>query len=59
MIKVFIKDSICKEKKMDLENMFGQMEVIILENGIITKCREKENFTGLMVDNIREIGKIV
>ena len=55
--KVNIKVNICKGKKTDLENMFGQTEAIMMENGVIIRWRGKENFIGQMADNIKEIGK--
>ena len=51
-----IKDSMFKERNMVLESLLGLMEAHIMVTLLKITFKEKENTTGLMVENTMEIG---
>ena len=57
---LYIKESLKKVKKMELENIFGMMGQNILENGIIIIYLEMEFILFLKIKKyIMENGKII
>ena len=57
---LYIKESLKKVKKMELENIFGMMGQNILENGIIIIYLEMEFIIFLKIKKyIMENGKII
>jgi len=51
-----IMENIFREKSMVLENLPGQMVVLIMVNSLKIISKEWENIIGLMVDNITASG---
>lgn len=51
-----IMENIFREKSMVLENLPGQMVVLIMVNSLRIISKEWENIIGLMVDNITASG---
>ena len=54
-----MKDFIKKVKKMDQDNMFGLINHIMKEIGLIIKFKEKVYINGKMEENIADGGKII
>ena len=46
-----------KEKRKDMGNMNGQMEVVIQDNGATIQLMEKVFISGMMEEHITENGK--
>ena len=56
---VYIQENLGKDKKLEKENLFIMMGVIILANFLIIIFMVKANIFGLMEENMKEIGNSI